>query len=92
MSDQEVVIYVSDNSLPCKQLLNHMDKWNISYRVKNVNKNSEYMRDLQEQGIYGTPATFIKSQKHVILGFQEKKINHALGIGDYFSNYQSYNE
>lgn len=86
MGKKEVVVYVSDNSLPSKKILTHLDKWNISYEEKNVTKNSEYMKDLQEQGIFGTPATFIEGQEHAILGFQEKNINHALGIGDDFIN------
>lgn len=86
MDNKEVVIYVSDNSLPCKKLVTHLDKWNVSYKEKNVTNNRAYMKDLQEQGIFGTPATFIEDQEYAILGFQEKNINHALGIGDDFIN------
>lgn len=90
MSNREITVYVSDNNLQCKRLLTHLDKWDISYEEKNVTKHSEYMKDLQEQGIFGTPATFIEGQGHAILGFQEKNINHALEIREDFSDQQFY--
>lgn len=80
MKDKNVIIYVSDNNPHCKKVLNQMDKWDVSYKIKNVTQNSNYMRDLQDQGIYGTPATFIKDKSKVILGFQKNEIKHALGL------------
>lgn len=90
MNKRGITVYVSDNNLQCKKLLTHLDKWNISYEEKNVTRNSEYMKDLQEQGIFGTPATFIAGQDRAILGFQEKHINHALEIEGGFSDQQSH--
>jgi glutaredoxin len=86
MNDKKVTIYVSDNSLPCKKIVSHINNLNVPYYEKNVTKNSEYMKELQEQGIFGTPAIFIEGQEHAILGFQEKNINHALGVGNQFAN------
>lgn len=84
MRDKEVVIYVSEDSAPCKKLLNKMDKWDVSYQTKNVTNNSVYMKELQEKGIFGTPATFIEDQNSVILGVQEGKIKEGLGISNTF--------
>lgn len=80
MREKDVMIYVSENSTPCKSLLSRMEEWDISYQTKNVTHNKEYMVELQEKGIFGTPATFIEDQESVILGVQESKIKHALGI------------
>lgn len=82
MRNKEVIIYVSEDSTPCEKLLNKMDKWDISYQTKNVTHNKAYMKELQEKGIFGTPATFIEDQNSVILGVQESKIKYALGISN----------
>ncbi|OZU89181.1 hypothetical protein CIL03_09240 [Virgibacillus indicus] len=95
MSGKNVVVYISENNSQCKKLMNEMDKWDISYDTKNVTQNTEYMKELQDQGIYGTPATFIEDTREVILGFQKSKIKYALGINSVnFSEFGSsyYNE
>lgn len=78
MKEKNVIIYVSSNCSHCKKVLDQMDKWDVSYKIKNVTQNSNYMKDLQAQGIYGTPATFIEDQSKAILGFQKGEIKHAL--------------
>lgn len=80
MNNQDPVIYISDDSTYCNKVIRLMDKHHVSYKVKNVTQNHEYMRELQEFGIYGTPALFIKGQELPILGYQEKRILKALNI------------
>lgn len=87
MSDKNVVIYISENNSQCKKLMDEMDNWDVSYDTKNVTKNTDYMKELQEQGIYGTPATFIEDTKEVILGFQKSKLKYALGVDSNFSGF-----
>ncbi len=88
MEDKEVVVYISDNSRKCDQLLSELDKMEINYETKNVTKNKSYMKELQNQGVYGTPATFIDNDKSPILGLQKNKIIQALDEGQ--GNWQHY--
>ncbi|PAV30699.1 NrdH-redoxin [Virgibacillus profundi] len=83
MSERSVIIYISESNSQCKKLIDQMDKWEIPYKTKNVTENNKYMKDLQQQGIFGTPATFIESEQDPILGFQKNKIKYALGIENY---------
>ncbi|SFE35270.1 thioredoxin reductase (NADPH) [Lentibacillus persicus] len=87
MSNQEVIVYTSENNDQCEKLLGRLNQWEIDYKQRNVTKNKDYLEELQEEGIYGTPATFI--DKKVVLGNQQNKIKHALGM---INNYQSHSE
>ena len=80
MNNQNVVIYISDNSTFCNKVINLMEEHDVSYKVKNVSQNKEYMRELQRDGIYGTPALFIDGEKRSILGYQKNRILKALNI------------
>lgn len=80
MNNEDVVVYVSDESTYCNKVIHLMDEHDISYKVKNVSKDKEYMRELQRNGIYGTPALFIKGQEQSILGYQRNRILNALNV------------
>ena len=80
MNDKKTTIYISDNSPSCEKLINQMEKWGISYQTKNITKNNEIKKELQNQGIYGTPATFIKGYSEPILGVQLGKLKRELNI------------
>ena len=82
MEDKEVVVYISDDSRKCDQLLSELDNMGINYETKNVTKNKNYMEELQNKGVYGTPATFIDNDKSPILGPQKNKIIQALDKGE----------
>lgn len=90
MSVQEVVVYISDNSLQCEKLINEFNKWEIHYKTKNVTENRAYLEQLQERGIFGTPVTFV--DEDVILGFQINRIKHKLGMLDHYQSYRSFNK
>lgn len=93
MNNRNVTIYISEGCVKCADLLAQMNKWNISYHVKNISKSSEYLEELQKMGIYGTPATFIEGEHKAVLGFQKNKIMHALGLGmNDFSETHYYSE
>ncbi|WP_373895133.1 glutaredoxin family protein [Virgibacillus natechei] len=81
MSEQHVTIYISDENSQCKKLIQQLDEWDVSYTTKNVTQNRDYMKELQDIGIFGTPATFVDNQS-AILGFQKNKIKYALGFGN----------
>ncbi|TRM11355.1 glutaredoxin family protein [Lentibacillus cibarius] len=78
MIAQRVVVYINDNSPYCEKLLNELDYWQINYETRNVSKNRKYMEYLQDNGIFGTPATIVNDQ--MILGSQINKIKKELGM------------
>lgn len=85
MNKQNVIIYTSDNCSNSEKVINKMDKWGVIYTVKNVSSNREYLKELQNRGVYGTPATYVDEQP--ILGYQENKLMNVLNIGDSEQSY-----
>ncbi|AXI11080.1 NrdH-redoxin [Oceanobacillus zhaokaii] len=77
-----MIIYISENNPDCNSVLNLMDKLEVRYKTKNVTKNELYLQELQNEGIFGTPATFIEDRRYPILGFQKEKLKVALGKED----------
>ncbi|MFC2947795.1 glutaredoxin family protein [Virgibacillus sediminis] len=96
MKDKQVTIYVSEDNSQCNKLISQMDEWNVPYEIKNVSKNTKYMRELQDMGIYGTPATFINGNEGPVLGYQKNRIKNNLGLGNndyyntHYNGYSSY--
>lgn len=87
----KVTVFVSEDSEPSQKVTNLLDEYNISYELNNVTKEKEHLKELQNSGIYGTPATKIDGV--FILGYQKNKLKHALGLGDathYSSLYDGY--
>lgn len=80
MSKQNVTLYISDNSSYCNKVINLMKEHDVSFQVKNVTQNRKYMKELQNDGIYGTPALFIMGEEQFILGYQKARILKALHI------------
>lgn len=78
MTEQHVVVYTSDDCTQCKQLIDKLEEWDVSYEEKNVSRNNIFIKELQKRKVYGAPATFVGNNK--ILGFQEYKLKRALGI------------
>ncbi|MEC5424687.1 glutaredoxin family protein [Virgibacillus sp. C22-A2] len=90
MSEKKVQIYVSDNSKQCEKLLTQMDEWEINYEIKNITTDNKYRSELQNLGIYGTPATFIENERNPILGYQKDRILYALSERDDLLMYYNY--
>jgi len=78
MENQEVVVYISENNTYCNKVIKLIEEQDISYKIKNITKNTDYRKELQNEGIYGTPALFIKGQERTILGYQKNRILRAL--------------
>lgn len=78
MDNYDVIIYVSDNNQYCTKVVNLVKKYDVTYKIKNVTQNRDYMTKMQKKGVYGTPAMFVKGEKHSILGFQKERIHHTL--------------
>ncbi|MBT2218322.1 glutaredoxin family protein [Virgibacillus dakarensis] len=83
MNKKQVLVYINNNYKHRSNLLDQLDKWNINYETRNVAENQQYLRELQDKGIYGTPVTFIDGNP--ILGFQKDKMKHALGLENRFN-------
>lgn len=78
MNSEEVVLYVSDNSPKCQKVLELVKDYNVSYKIKNVTQNSDYLKEIQRSGIYSTPAMFVPGEKESIQGYQKDTIQRAL--------------
>lgn len=78
MENHDVVVYISKDNNYCKKVIQLIEDAEVSYEVKNVSDNREYMKELQKDGIYGTPATFIKGMDRTILGYQKREILNAI--------------
>lgn len=78
MDSNEVTIYVSNNNINCEKVVNLMNEYGVCYELRNVSANREYMKEMQNNGIYGTPAVIIKDIDETILGFQKQRILRAL--------------
>ncbi|WP_060681172.1 glutaredoxin family protein [Virgibacillus halodenitrificans] len=82
MTEKSVLIYISEENEDCNKLMKQLDEWNVPYEVRNVTENGNYKKELQEKGVYGTPATYIGKEPYAILGFQKEKIRSSLGLAD----------
>ncbi|SDM87209.1 glutaredoxin family protein [Sediminibacillus halophilus] len=78
MTEQNVVVYVSDNCSQCHELTAQLDRWGIEYTEKNISRHKAYTQEMQSHDIYGTPAVFINDYK--ILGFQKQRLRDALMV------------
>lgn len=78
MSDSKVVVYTSHDCVHCASVVTKLSEWDIDFEERNISDNREYIKELQKQKVYGTPATFVDDEK--VLGFQEKKLRRVLGI------------
>lgn len=80
MNREKVTIYVSDKSQTCKKVMDQLKSWDIPFRLKNISQEPEYRKELQREGIYSTPATFIDGVEKAILGFQKRRMQVALEV------------
>ncbi|MBP1950659.1 glutaredoxin family protein [Virgibacillus litoralis] len=85
MNDKEVIVYISNDCLNCEKLLSQLKQWKIKYTTRNVTENQEYIKQLHERDVFGTPTTLVDD--HVICGSQINKIKYLLGMSN---NHQSY--
>lgn len=80
MSNTEVLVYISNECLSCQKLLDKMSEWGVSYRTKNITNDETNKKELQDLGVYGTPATFIEDDVEPILGYQVNKLKRELKV------------
>lgn len=80
MNREKVTIYVSDRSQTCDKVIEQLKNWEIPFNLKNITQHPSYRKELQEEGIYSTPATFISGVSKAILGFQKRNLQVALEV------------
>ncbi|GAB4075060.1 hypothetical protein GCM10028778_25630 [Barrientosiimonas marina] len=88
MQQQEVVVYISSNSPRCSKLVDDLSEAAIVYQAKNVTDHPEYLDQLHEQGVFGTPVTYVDDDP--VLGMQINKIKHKLGIADHYQSHRHF--
>jgi len=80
MSKHEVIVYSTTGCPYCERVKAFLKEHRIEYEERNVATNKEYFDQLRERKIFGLPATLIDGK--LVLGFQEKKFQQLLGIGE----------
>ncbi|MFC4388148.1 glutaredoxin family protein [Gracilibacillus marinus] len=79
MTKQTLDVYISDNCKECEQLIDFLDKNQMSYEIKNISNTKEHLKELQANQVYATPAVKIPSGKF-LLGFQKEHLIKVLGL------------
>lgn len=75
---KKVTLFVSEGSEASDSVKAFLDKNDVTYELKNVTRNKDYLKELQEMKVFGTPTIFIDGKK--IEGNQENKILYELGV------------
>lgn len=75
---KKVTLFFSEGSEASDRVKAFLDKNDVTYELKNVTKNKDYLKELQEMKVFGTPTIFIDGKK--IEGHQENKILYELGL------------
>jgi glutaredoxin len=76
VSDPEVVVYSGPGCAPCEQVKRFLTERGVSYDVRNVRDNRDYLMELRDLGYLSVPVTVIRGQ--VIKGFDLEKLEAAL--------------
>lgn len=71
-------VYISKNCPTCDAVIGQLNKWNVPYRVKNVTNNKEVLHEMQNKGLYGTPATLHENLKKQVLGFNKTELRRLV--------------
>lgn len=75
---KKIVIYTSDNCQFCHMAKDWLKENNFEFEEKNISEDKEAMLDLRKQGFAGVPVIFVDDE--VILGFNQEKLEKALGL------------
>ncbi|WP_347861588.1 glutaredoxin family protein [Salimicrobium sp. PL1-032A] len=76
MSGKHIVLYTSNPCAQCDKVRDMLDSWGVSYEEKTVTGNPDNLRTIQQEGIYGTPVTFVEGE--TVLGVQESRLKKKL--------------
>ncbi|GIO24338.1 glutaredoxin [Oceanobacillus sp. J11TS1] len=81
---KKVTLFISENSEASNRIIAFLNKNDVTYELKNVTKNKEFLKELQKIDVFGTPTIFIDGKK--IEGNQENRIVYELGLTSNHSN------
>jgi glutaredoxin len=76
MPNDQVIVYSSDNCVPCEWVKGYLQRKQVPFQVFNVSHDEPAREALARLGYQGTPVTVIKGQ--CFTGFNQKKIEAAL--------------
>ena len=76
MSGKRVVLYTSEPCAQCDKVRALLDSWGVTYEEKTVTGNLDNLRTMQQEGVYGTPVTFVEGEK--VLGVQRDRLKKKL--------------
>ncbi|QHS24107.1 glutaredoxin family protein [Virgibacillus sp. MSP4-1] len=77
MTQKEVLLYTSDNCDQGRKIKQLLNDWNIPFQEKNISENRSYLKELQADKVYATPATYINGER--VLGYQKEKLARLIG-------------
>ncbi|MSQ11470.1 MAG: glutaredoxin family protein [Dehalococcoidia bacterium] len=80
---ESVIVYSSDNCVPCEWVKKYLQRKGVPFTVFNVSHDQKALQELQELGFSGTPVTVIKGQ--TFTGFNQKKLEEALVAAGYLA-------
>ncbi|MDX8046320.1 hypothetical protein SH601_10045 [Gracilibacillus sp. S3-1-1] len=75
----QIDVYISDDCLESQRMVDYLSNYDIPINVKNTTIDKDNLRQLQEEGIYLTPAMVI-DHHYSVIGFQENKIKNMLNL------------
>ena len=78
--DEDIIVYVSNACPTCEKVVRQLEKCNIRFKIKNVTENRADLHEMQQKGIYGTPATIHQKLNQHVLGFNKKVLRKIIKI------------
>ncbi len=78
MSMHHVTVYTSNNCKRSDELIHWLEQKDVDYTEKNISEERAYLEELQNSGVFGTPAAFVNNQ--TILGFQPNRMKQELNL------------
>jgi glutaredoxin-like protein NrdH len=78
---ENVVVYSSDNCVPCEWVKKYLARKAVPFTVYNVSHDERALQELDKLGFKATPVTVINGQ--CFTGFNQKRIEEALVASGY---------
>jgi len=76
-----VIVYSSDNCVPCEWVKGYLTRKAVPFEYLNVSHDEEALQALAKLGFKATPVTVINGE--CFTGFNQKKLEAALIAGGY---------
>ncbi|SIS56882.1 glutaredoxin family protein [Salimicrobium flavidum] len=76
MSENRVILYTSEPCAQCDKVRDLLNSWGVVYEERLITGHPEYRKMMQDEGVYGTPVTFVNKEE--VLGVQENRLKKKL--------------